>query len=73
MISNIWTNGEYRERIESLLKEKDIFEVASFFEKHRFADSNLQTEENTNDHDITVVDDITFEVFLEHLDCYFRR
>ncbi len=70
-ISNIWTNDKYQKRIEKLLEGKNTFELAAFFEKHEFADIDEQTEENTQDHDITVVDDLSFEVFEEHLGCYF--
>lgn len=70
-ISNIWITEEYQEKIEELFKKLNVFEVASFFEKHQFRDADKQTEENTQDHDITIVNDSGFEVFIEHLSCYF--
>ena len=69
--SNIWINKQYKEKVEKLLEDKNIFEVSKFFESHQFRDSEQQTEYNTQDHDITIVDEITFDVFVDHLNCYF--
>lgn len=70
-VSNIWVTDDYREKVEELFEDLNVFEVSKFFEKHRFRDADEQTDENTNDHDITIVDDAGFDVFVEHLGCYF--
>jgi hypothetical protein len=72
-ISNIWTTQEYKEKIEALLEDKNVFERNTFFETHQYRDIDEKTEENTNDHDISVYDEMTFDVFVEHLSCYFTR
>jgi hypothetical protein len=72
-MSNVWTNEEYRNKIVNLFQNKNAFECSSFFERHMFSDIELQTEDNINDHDVTIVDELTFEVFVEHLSCYFSN
>lgn len=69
--SNVWIDKNYKEQIDKIFDGFNSFEVSAFLETHEFRDSEEQTEENTNDHDISLVDEISFDVFREHLDCYF--
>ena len=70
-ISNIWITKKYQKKIEKMFRDFNVFEVDQFFQKHQFQDADEQTEECTQDHDITIVDEIGFETFVEHLPCYF--
>ncbi len=70
-ISNIWITEEYKEKVEEILSHKNVFELNDFIQKHQYKDANEQTEDNTQDHDVSIVDEVSFDVFIEHLDCYF--
>ena len=69
--SNIWITDEYKEKIENMFNDLNVFDVDAFFQKHHFRNHDEQTEKNTQDHDITIMDKSTFETFEDHLENYF--
>ena len=64
---------EYYERLEGLFETLNMFEVAQFEETHELIEISTVDEipEDMAAEDIVAIDETTWEVFVEHLPCYF--
>ncbi|MBW2675882.1 MAG: hypothetical protein JRD89_21195 [Deltaproteobacteria bacterium] len=66
---------EYRERLDALFEWLNIFEVDRFLEGHEVVEVSGVEEipPGRDAEDIYALDEVGWEVFVEHLPCYFTN
>jgi hypothetical protein len=70
-----YVTEEYNNKLESIFDDLNIFEVSDFKESHNIiVIKNVKDiNDEINPEDIFAIDDITYDVFIKHLSCYFSN
>lgn len=74
-LCKFFVTEEYLQKLEDVLASKNVFEANQFRETHLIVllDENYwPSEGEIAAEDIFAVDEATWKVFDEHLDCYFK-
>jgi hypothetical protein len=76
MTCKFYVTEEYDEKLEKLFEAKDVFEVDAFKISHEIVivdEVSMPRECDVHAADIFAINDMTYDVFLEHVGCYFKR